>query len=203
MSSQPKCYQIKKPALHGHEVFARFHVPQNCEILQENPLWVLTPEQGQKVRDRAGDPQNLDLTRLGRFWSSLKREVQTKLYKVHGFKPATSQEGRQWCQGQYRKLGEHALKVYVFNALGRTTEPVIKTIVYDEASRFNHGCELSAEYQLNETNKSIIIAAARDLDAGDEITLQYTRPLASYAHRTKLLRERYDFACACALCSAD
>ena len=74
--------------------------------------------------------------------------------------------------------------------------------MYEKASRFNHSCQPSTEYVINEKDGTTTVATTANIRAGDEITLQYTEPLSTYAERTALLRDRYIASCNCALCAA-
>lgn len=196
-------YEIKQSPLHGNGVFARVDIPKNSLIMREAPLWRLTPEQGDKVRAHAGDASTLNMAFLGKLFTKLKSSSHTKIFKLFGFDGISSRTGRHRVQKDHTKLGEHALKAYVYNALGRDTDPVIKTILYNDASRFNHSCGLSADYRVEEVDGSIFVVAAKDIKAGEEITLQYTKPLDTYAERCECLKGKYDFSCQCALCVAD
>lgn len=202
MTDQQKLYEIRYSPLHGHGVFAKVDIKKNKPILKEAPLWSLKPEEGDKIRELAGSGDPPKLTKLGHYFTKLPGSSRTILYKLHGFEGISSRQGRRLCDNNKQRLGELALEAYVSNALGRDREAK-QGILYDEVSRFNHSCELSAEYRVSDTDASIIVAAARAIKAGEEITLQYTKPLDSYDERAQHLKKRYGFACSCRLCTAD
>ena len=131
------------------------------------------------ARARSGEVRRqARLARSPAAWPRLpqsNKSTKTRLYKLHGFK-GTIHDGRRWVDHNHQELGEQALQIYVFNALGKNEGPVIDSIVYEEVSRFNHGCEPSAEYVINEEDGTITVAATKGIRAGDEITLQYTEP---------------------------
>ncbi|MBE3042828.1 SET domain-containing protein [Candidatus Bathyarchaeota archaeon] len=79
--------------------------------------------------------------------------------------------------------------------------------IFRNASRINHDCESNAHNSWNSTIKRYTIYALRDIDAGEEITINYTsytsytRCFYTREERQKRLRERYAFDCSCRLCS--
>ena len=76
--------------------------------------------------------------------------------------------------------------------------------VFRNASRINHDCESNAHNMWNEITERYTVHALRDIDAGEEITVNYTCYTACFCtrhQRQTVLREQYAFDCSCRLCS--
>ena len=73
--------------------------------------------------------------------------------------------------------------------------------VYLTASLFNHSCEPSVDVTWPRNDATARFTAARDVAAGEALTVCYTDAAASLAARRRHLRESYGFVCRCALCA--
>ncbi|KAI1773279.1 SET domain-containing protein [Hypoxylon cercidicola] len=69
---------------------------------------------------------------------------------------------------------------------------------YPEISRFNHDCRPNIQYRLN--NMTHTTAAARDIAAGEELSISYIELMLPREERRARLR-KWGFECACAHCS--
>lgn len=69
------------------------------------------------------------------------------------------------------------------------------------ASRINHDCNSNAHGNWSEEAKHYAVHASRDINLGDEITVDYAGPFVVPNRRREMLLEKYDFACTCRLCS--
>lgn len=76
--------------------------------------------------------------------------------------------------------------------------------IFKDASRINHSCENNAHNNWNEKIKRYTIQALRDIEEGEEITINYisyTFCLHTREERQRKLRKRYAFECHCGLCT--
>ena len=70
-------------------------------------------------------------------------------------------------------------------------------------SRANHSCDANARYVWREDKKKEFLIAQKDIEPGDEITVEYADMLMRREDRQKFLLERHNFRCTCNLCSND
>ena len=76
------------------------------------------------------------------------------------------------------------------------------------AAIFNHSCAPAATWHIAESSREMIVTAARDLAAGEEVTLSYVAPspaalLKDAPARWRHISEQWDFLCACELCQQE
>lgn len=84
--------------------------------------------------------------------------------------------------------------------VGATVRPVTAPIgLWIRASRFNHSCQSAAHW--NVLGDLLIVRLARDVAAGDEITISYHPSVDTY-ERTQRKLAHYGFECDCARCNA-
>ncbi|KAK6819646.1 hypothetical protein PG987_016129 [Apiospora arundinis] len=69
------------------------------------------------------------------------------------------------------------------------------------ACRINHACVPNAQNKWRADLGRMTVHAARDIAAGEEITLTYLPALFPYAERQTILKDHFGFVCACATCS--
>ncbi|CAK7221342.1 hypothetical protein SCUCBS95973_004462 [Sporothrix curviconia] len=83
------------------------------------------------------------------------------------------------------------------------TENDLKTSVgiWLHASRANHACIPIINRAF--IGDMMIVRAARDIRAGDELFMSYESPITPLAKHQQKMRTSYGFDCACALCQAD
>ncbi|KAG4440063.1 hypothetical protein IFR05_004456 [Cadophora sp. M221] len=90
------------------------------------------------------------------------------------------------------------MKVWNINAYEAVTGPML----YCLASRFNHDCFPNVARGFTKEDY-IIFHAARDIEAGEELTINYIlKSLSSEARRTLLL-DQFDFVCKCRGCKSN
>ncbi|KAF8332607.1 uncharacterized protein EI90DRAFT_2841174, partial [Cantharellus anzutake] len=64
-------------------------------------------------------------------------------------------------------------------------------------SRANHSCASNATYQFHNGSFALELRAARRIESGEEIHIQYIDVLQPRGERKRLLRELYMFDCQC------
>jgi hypothetical protein len=69
------------------------------------------------------------------------------------------------------------------------------------ACRFNHSCRLNAHKVWDPDQQQYVIHAVRDINAGEEITIQYVQVSFETVSRAFGLLFRYGFTCRCEVCS--
>ncbi|KAK4186272.1 hypothetical protein QBC35DRAFT_554373 [Podospora australis] len=74
--------------------------------------------------------------------------------------------------------------------------------LFADVARFNHDCKPNAFIHFSETTLAMTIWVARDIKAGEEITISYAAAGMVSKERQKTLEEVWGFKCQCTLCSA-
>ncbi|KAK8128153.1 SET domain-containing protein 5 [Apiospora sp. TS-2023a] len=69
------------------------------------------------------------------------------------------------------------------------------------ACRINHACVPNAQNKWRKDLGRMTVHAARDIAAGEEITLTYLPALFPWAERQTILKDHFGFKCACATCA--
>ena len=101
---------------------------------------------------------------------------------------------------------DSALKVFAIFAnnsfeLDNEEQPALG--IFMQATRLNHSCLPNAVHTWNSTLRKRTVHAVREIQAGEEITITYIRPLQAREQRVGLLQERYGFTCDCAACNLE
>ena len=73
--------------------------------------------------------------------------------------------------------------------------------LYKFQSKMNHSCMPNARLLCSFTDASIDVVACADVPAGTEVLISYVNPASDRAHRQRVLRASYGFACTCAACA--
>ena len=73
--------------------------------------------------------------------------------------------------------------------------------IFHRVSRINHNCQSNTYTSWNDTTERCIIHALRDIEKGDEITMEYLNPYFPRHERQAILQETYGFDCTCRLCT--
>lgn len=68
------------------------------------------------------------------------------------------------------------------------------------ASRINHSCVPNATSFYDSLNSYLIIRAAKNIQAGEEVTLSYVQPMQERARRMQLLLDNHKIMCKCPAC---
>lgn len=72
--------------------------------------------------------------------------------------------------------------------------------LYALASLFNHSCDPCLDVQFPGNNALLTLRAARDVDAGEQLTISYVDVGAGVTQRQRSLHHAYGFRCRCARC---
>jgi hypothetical protein len=72
--------------------------------------------------------------------------------------------------------------------------------VYPTICLINHSCAHNSHHSWNDMTSSETIHAIKDIKAGEEITIDYGKPVPFDARRARL-RSSFGFECDCSLCS--
>lgn len=73
--------------------------------------------------------------------------------------------------------------------------------IFHRASRINHECQSNTHTSWNDVDGRYTVHAVRGIAKGEEITMEYLIPYIPRHGRQAALRETYDFACTCRLCT--
>ncbi|KAL6771041.1 hypothetical protein ACKKBF_B33685 [Auxenochlorella protothecoides x Auxenochlorella symbiontica] len=83
---------------------------------------------------------------------------------------------------------------------GPVAAPGAGSAVYALASLFNHSCDPCLDVQFPGNNALLTLRAARDVDAGEQLTISYVDVGAGVTQRQRSLHHAYGFRCRCARC---
>lgn len=67
-------------------------------------------------------------------------------------------------------------------------------------SKLNHACNANMKFQVTEGSPHLDVIALRDVEAGEELTINYVMGDLSLAERQQKLREIWFFDCRCVKC---
>jgi SET domain-containing protein len=73
--------------------------------------------------------------------------------------------------------------------------------VFEVLSRINHSCSPNAQYSWNEKEGKRRLYAVRDIQKGEEVTIDYVGVDVLQKDRKIHLEQLYGFMCMCELCS--
>ncbi|KAG5991688.1 hypothetical protein E4U52_003423 [Claviceps spartinae] len=170
-------YALKDVPNKGKGLIATRNIPRGTRILSEKPMIIMpTVKTLEELR-----------TLICRQIDSLSNDKRQAFLSMHNVYP-------------FNDTVEQYIGIFRTNSLP-TEESPDKAAVFLEACRINHDCEYNAIHHWNEKINRHTVHAIRDIDAGEEITLTYVCYLGSRETRQKALKESFDFACLCRLCS--
>jgi hypothetical protein len=73
-----------------------------------------------------------------------------------------------------------------------------KFFIVFNGTKFNHSCDANVDYYFNDDTNILSFYANRDIESGEELTIQYINPLIAKSS----LYNTYGFNCNCSLCRA-
>ena len=96
--------------------------------------------------------------------------------------------------------------IFVVNSVSLDTKnkQIHGKALFPVFSLINHDCLSNAKFQINAEgliNPKICVKAHRDIEAGEEITIQYVTSILGTHKRRKKLRSEWYFDCKCVRCS--
>jgi hypothetical protein len=131
--------------------------------------------------------------------STSRRELESTLATKLRALPKASQ--RQFLSLHNKAPGKYPFAtIFETNALPCGSNSVVGG-VYPTICLINHNCIPNSHNNWNENQKHETIHALRDIEAGEEITIQYGHASPS-AERRAFLKESFGFDCRCRRCSA-
>ncbi|KAH6691493.1 hypothetical protein F5X68DRAFT_229346 [Plectosphaerella plurivora] len=74
--------------------------------------------------------------------------------------------------------------------------------LFPEVSRMNHDCVPNAYYRLSPMTLTMQVVSYRQINPGEEVTINYASLGMPYTVRREYLEANYGFTCGCALCKA-
>ncbi|KAK4984776.1 hypothetical protein LTR50_006398 [Elasticomyces elasticus] len=102
-----------------------------------------------------------------------------------------------------RDEAAHVMDIYNTNAFETDRKGNAASAVFQKTARINHSCIPNAEATYNKRLGRQVVHVTRDVEAGDEITVSYTRPIERTAVRQRHLEDHYGFSCDCPACDDD
>lgn len=75
--------------------------------------------------------------------------------------------------------------------------------MYFQAARINHACLFNGQHTVNNCSDVLTVYATRDIEKGEEITINYSNPFMTREGRQADLQKDYRFECKCELCTKD
>jgi hypothetical protein len=202
-------YEIRLSGAKGLGVFAKSFIPRGTRIFSERPLLGIQPDQD------AGDiyaASNLlsvqDRQRLMKLSAHITKELsflrwsQAIWYKIK--RTASSIVGRpRVFQAAGLSLKDHVtiLSIFRSNAFNLGNRSPMQQAVFRRISRMNHSCVPNSQGNFHETLGSLNVHATRDIQVGEELTLNYLQEEgAARESRQSRLLSGYGFTCDCQAC---
>ncbi|KAK6591384.1 set domain-containing protein 5 [Botrytis cinerea] len=75
--------------------------------------------------------------------------------------------------------------------------------MYFQAARINHACLFNGQHTIDNRSDVLTVYATRDIEEGEEITINYSNPFMTREGRQADLKKDYRFECKCELCTKD
>ncbi|KAK8062204.1 hypothetical protein PG997_014301 [Apiospora hydei] len=200
----------------GYGVVALKDIPESTTILTDNALIGIDEADTLSRRARRwikrqyaalSDEQKQRFDALHCFISDEARiEIELKLRHIVGDEDG---DGGARARARYLRNYEraHTFATNCFDVATSNTQAAL----FANASRFNHACWPSAEYDVRlpvgaqgDVGQAQWEAwAVRDIEAGEEITLNYSFRNKQRAERQSLLLKTWGFACTCSVCDLE
>ncbi|KIY70318.1 SET domain-containing protein [Cylindrobasidium torrendii FP15055 ss-10] len=176
MPSRPKpAFSVHSTYHKGLGMFARKTLPAASVISVEHPLIIVAKGSG----DASHCMYPMELGELGMLANTRRRE----------------------CFSEFEGLLEtNAVDICLPSKNG---PPVEHSAIFLELSRCNHSCSPNAYWKWDAKTFTSTLRAARPIEKGEEITIQYIDSCISYRQRRDKLASRYGFTCICSTCTAE
>lgn len=195
-SSQPKAradvtppdslWEVRLSPGKGRGVFATRRIAAGTQIHAEDPLFSIQPPEFQPGRGFRVDEV---ISAVNKAVASLPEEEQAEFYACHEHREPheTSNDAQQ------RNLFILRSNAYML--------PSGRSAMFPRLARVNHSCRPNAAHLWNPAARGDRVdwVAARDIEAGEEITVTYVNLLMTAAERQQRLAQ-YGFTCDCAAC---
>ena len=165
----------------GIGMVATRKIPKGCRILSECPLFVLT-NGWRSPEDTSGY--------VALMLKYCTKEEQRAFFNLANSYPGTS--GPIWGIAKTNALTLAAWKLNrVDSAMG----------VFRQASRINHACRPDCALNWNTKLRRGTIHALRDIEPGEELTINYTGADLPFGFRVTDIANRFGFFCECSFCT--
>ncbi|KAG6100828.1 hypothetical protein E4U30_003698 [Claviceps sp. LM220 group G6] len=162
----------------GRGIAATRNIPQGTRILSEQAFFTVKNVMDIEERQRLVC-QQVELL------SKDQRDAFLSMHNAHTFHDTAR-----------RYLG-----IFQTNSLPAGEDASNNRGIYMQACRLNHDCDNNATYDWNDTIQRLTVHAIRDIDSGEEITVQYVEFLTNSESRRKILKVAWGMTCSCRLCS--
>ncbi|KAI1877254.1 uncharacterized protein JN550_001326 [Neoarthrinium moseri] len=176
-------WEVRPSIGKGLGVFATALIKTGTRIMVEEPLFSINPPEfvpgkGYEIQAMIDD---VDVAVAG-----LTAEQRSDFHSCHEYRLPSEQES-----------DEHR-NMFIFRSNAYTlTDGTVA--MFPKIAKINHSCRPNAANVWSEASGLRIIWAARDIQAGEEVTVTYAPLLKSHAGRQSRLSQ-YGFQCTCAAC---
>ncbi|KAJ4364781.1 hypothetical protein N0V85_009283 [Neurospora sp. IMI 360204] len=177
-NNQQRLYDIVPTPNKGTGVIATQDIAKGTRIMAEKPLFIVPTN----IMQRGNDVVEKYITQKLKGLDKDQQRAFLSLHNCHGTKFSPF------------------LAISKTNMLGLGSPPVGGGL-FIEASRINHACNPNTQNSWNERISRETIHAVRDIKKGEEITISYIGHFESYDERQSILKNKFNFDCACDLCS--
>lgn len=177
-NNQQRLYDIVPIPNKGIGVIATQDIAKGTRIMAEKPLFIVPTN----VMERGIQVVEKHLTEK---LKTLDKDQQRAFLSLHNCHGTTFSPFLAICKTNMLGLGS----------------PPIGGGLFIEASRINHACNPNTQNSWNSRISRETIHAVRDIKKGEEITISYIGHFAAYVERQSILKIKFNFACACELCS--
>ncbi|RDW70197.1 hypothetical protein BP5796_08594 [Coleophoma crateriformis] len=209
-------WEIRLAGPKGLGVFAKSFIPRGTRIFSEKPLLAILQGQDTSALYNATKQLSPDdrasllslsahVTKESSFirwnkasWYVVKETILDLKAKLRGRNGAGN-----WRMPRFHAIGEHAAILSIFRSnafkFGRTSQ--FHQAVFPRISRINHSCIPNAQGNFHDVLGKFNIHATRDIDADEELTLNYLQEHGALraARQLQLLND-YGFSCDCSAC---
>lgn len=181
MSLNLRMYALEEVHGKGNGLIATRTIPMGSRILSEQPI-VRVPDDESNNDELDDDARLACLNRQVDALPPDERQAFLSMYNVHSHNVSQN------------------LGIFLTNALPLRHDGE-EAGIFLNACRINHACDNNAHNSWNANIKRHTIHALRDIDQGEEITINYLGILKKRETRQRYLQEHFAFTCSCHLCS--
>ncbi|KAE9401966.1 SET domain-containing protein [Gymnopus androsaceus JB14] len=182
-------FEIKPVEGKGLGMVATRRISAGELLVNERPVYT----------ERKRHPTPIDYTESNGFFflGALDRLSETSKSAIYALKNSYGPDKHQLFGILRTNVQEHTIT----EANGQSDSSEVFVSIFPLISRANHACTPNSNYYFSVETFAGELHAVKDIEIGEEITVQYVDPLDARSTRRELLKKAFFFDCECGTCS--